>query len=274
MNKTFLMIGCGAMGKAMLSRWTMQEWMASTHFSIVKPTLPEPEWNTQPLLNWYQNLAQYQHSPDVVLLAVKPQKMKEVLPEIAQRFGAAPLYITVAAGISLQAYQYLLGEEMRMIRAMPNTPVSVGAGVITMVATTSIAQEEHAYAEKLFISLGSVFWLENEALMDIATAISGSGPAYVYLFMEALTEAAIAHGLPTQLAEQLVIRTMHGATALATASHQPPHILREQVTSKGGITEAALQQFTSNDKLFSLVANAIDAALIRAEALNTASSLM
>ncbi len=273
MKSKVLMIGCGSMGKALLSRWLDQEWMREFSFSIIKPSSPDAGWNARSDMKWYKNLQEYHESPDYILLAVKPQVMKEIGLSVKERFGTSPFYISIAAGITLDSYRHMFGGEVRIVRAMPNTPVSVGAGMTTLVSTDTVTESERAMAERLFASVGSAIWLENESQMDMTTALAGSGPAYIYIFMEALIKAGTERGLSACLAEQLVIHTMKGATLLAASSDYSLEILRRQVTSKGGITEAALQQFTDNDRLFSLVSSAMDEALIRAGALNTALSL-
>jgi pyrroline-5-carboxylate reductase len=263
-----LMIGCGAMGKAMLARWLHSNALASV--TIVKPTPLVDEWWAHTGVKCYETMAEVPTTPACIVLAVKPQMILQIMPEVRARFGITPLYITIAAGITLSSYRMMLGENIRLIRAMPNTPVAIGAGVTSLTATDTVTDSERESTEMLFAALGSVAWLESEAHMDIATALAGSGPAYAYLFMEALVEAGVAHGLSVETAKMLVMQTMLGSVQLAVDSVPSLQELRAAVTSKGGTTEAALQQFMENGGLFSLTASAINAALKRADSLNAA----
>lgn len=271
MTFSFLMIGCGEMGRAMLSGWMTQAWVKEVEIAIIKPSMPKEA--NQDSVKWYCSLEDYSNMPDIILLAVKPQTLKEVLPTLQKRFGIKPLYISIAAGITCKSYQQAIGNEVRLVRAMPNTPVSVGLGLTTMVATRNVTDIEREFVENLFLSLGTALWLDSESQINLTTAIAGCGPAYVYLFMEALIHAAVERGLSADIAQKLVLQTLYGATTLANKSSHSPEILREQVTSKGGMTEAALQQLTQDDILFSIMSNAIKAAISRGDALNSALSL-
>lgn len=176
---------------------------------------------------------------DVLVLAVKPQGMKPLLQEIAGSLAHRPLLISIAAGLPVHLFESVLGGDVRVIRAMPNTPALVGQGM------TAICRGQHASAPDLDTAadllgaVGEVVRVE-EADMDAVTAVSGSGPAYIFYVMEAMLEAASRMGMDADVARSLVLRTVEGAAALALASSGDPGTLRQRVTSKGGTTAAAL----------------------------------
>ena len=201
---------------------------------------------------------------DVVILAVKPPDMKTVLlelqPEVARQ---CPLMISVAAGIRIAAMRSWLGGHARLVRCMPNGPALVGCGVTALYAEPQLGEADRAVAQGVLATVGAVVWLEQEALMDAVTAVSGSGPAYFYLLIEALEAAARECGLPPQLARTLSVETAHGAGRIAHRGDAGPAELRAQVTSKGGTTEAALRVLESAD-LRGIVSRAVAAAAHRA----------
>ena len=178
---------------------------------------------------------------DVVVLAVKPQVMKLVCTELATGMGAhAPLYLSVAAGVRLAQLQAWLGRETRIVRAMPNTPALIGAGITGLIAGESVDAAGRELAEEVLAAAGRTLWIAREELMDAVTAVSGSGPAYFFLLMEALEAAGVAQGLPAEAARELVAHTALGAARMASQGNATPAALRERVTSPGGTTQAAL----------------------------------
>jgi len=179
--------------------------------------------------------------PAIILIAVKPQMIDEILPPLAERFGRGkPLWISIAAGKPIGALKKLLGGKARIVRAMPNTPALVGKGMSVCVAGKSVTDNDRAHVGALMRAVGDVAWLEDEKLMHAVTALSGSGPAYVFALIEALAAAGVQGGLSPELANQLAVQTVAGAGALAAESGQPAAVLRRNVTSKGGTTEAGL----------------------------------
>lgn len=177
---------------------------------------------------------------EVVFLSVKPQQMPELLAAIAPRLPSRALVISIAAGIRTAVLEAGLGGDARVVRAMPNTPALVGAGVTAICAGSRATPADMERAESLLRAVGHVVRVR-ELDMDAVTAVSGSGPAYVFYFMEALLEGAQQLGLDPALARQLVYGTLAGAARLASESSDPPAVLRERVTSKGGTTAAALE---------------------------------
>ena len=202
---------------------------------------------------------------DVVVLAVKPQQMREALAPLAGRLGDA-LAISVAAGLRVADLSRWLGGHPRVARAMPNTPALIGAGVTGMYAPDAVDGAGRELAERIVSAVGSVVWVDDETQMDALTAVSGSGPAYVFHFIEALEAAAVSRGFDGATARRLALDTVLGAARLAASSDDPPGVLREKVTSKGGTTAAALAVL-GDGGFVGLVDRAVAAAEARAREL-------
>ena len=179
-------------------------------------------------------------APDVLVLAVKPQQMKEAVAPLLGKLGNA-VVVSIAAGLDMAALSRWLGGHRKIVRCMPNTPALIGAGITGLCALPEVSADERALADRVLKAVGNTVWIESEARMDAVTAISGSGPAYVFLFIEALQQAAAEFGFTPEQGRQLAIETVQGAAALAAQSSEPASLLRERVTSKGGTTEAALK---------------------------------
>lgn len=176
---------------------------------------------------------------DIILLAVKPQFLDGVLAELKGKIRKDTLVMTVVVSISTAVYAEKLGAE-RVIRIMPNTPAQVGEGVLAWVATEAVSAEQKAMGEKILSALGMQFEVKKESDLDLITTISGSGPAYVYLFIEAMTDTAVQIGLPRPLAEKIVLQTVIGSSLYMKQTGKHPVILKNEVTSPGGTTAAAL----------------------------------
>jgi pyrroline-5-carboxylate reductase len=198
---------------------------------------------------------------DVLLLAVKPQQMREALAPLAGRLGPQ-LVVSIAAGLRMADLSRWLGRHRRLVRCMPNTPALIGAGITGLCADPSVDEAGRAAAEAVLAAVGEVVWIADEAQMDAVTALSGSGPAYVFHFIEALEAAGCGLGFDAATARCLALGTVLGAARLAAESGESPATLRERVTSKGGTTEAALKQMAA-DGLLPLVARALAAAEAR-----------
>jgi pyrroline-5-carboxylate reductase len=178
---------------------------------------------------------------DLVVLAVKPQQMAEAAQGVAAELAARPrTVVSVAAGIRLANLRHWLGDGVPLVRTMPNRPALIGAGITAACAGPDVGPGERAAVESVLSAAGALVWLEDESQMDAVTALSGSGPAYFFLLIEALEDAGVALGLPRGTARQLAVHTALGAGRMAAESADPPATLREQVTSKGGTTAAAL----------------------------------
>jgi pyrroline-5-carboxylate reductase len=198
---------------------------------------------------------------DVLLLAIKPQQMQEGLAPLAGRLGQQ-LVISIAAGLRLHDLSLWLGGHTKLVRAMPNTPALIGKGVTGMFAHETVLAKHKRYAETILNAVGCSVWVEQEALIDAVTALSGSGPAYVFYFIEALQSAGEALGLTPDNSRKLAIETLAGASALAAQSDETPAVLRERVTSKGGTTEAALKSLAA-DEFAAVISRALQAAANR-----------
>lgn len=205
---------------------------------------------------------------DVLVLAVKPQQMHEALAPLAGRLDGA-LVISVAAGLRVADLSRWLGGHARIARAMPNTPALIGAGVTGVYAPPAVDAAGREVVDRILSAVGSVVWVDEEARMDAVTAVSGSGPAYVFHFIEALEAAAVARGFDAGTARRLAIDTVLGAARLAAGSDDSPSVLREKVASKGGTTAAALAVFAEGD-LMGLVGRAVGAAEARGRELGDA----
>lgn len=206
-------------------------------------------------------------APRIIVIAVKPQQLDEVLPKLAKKFGSVPTYLTIAAGKPIAFYEKHLGQGAGIIRAMPNTPAMIGQGMTALYCNQATSTEGRAIATDLMDAVGKTLWLEDERLMDAVTAISGSGPAYLYYIIECMADAGVKQGLSKAAATELATATFAGASALAAGSDKDVVDLRKQVTSPGGTTEAALAIFQKNNALQSLIEEAVSAAVARAKLL-------
>ncbi|MCC7704411.1 pyrroline-5-carboxylate reductase [Janthinobacterium sp. GW460P] len=179
---------------------------------------------------------------DVIVLAVKPQSMRDVAAQLLPFLDGerAPLVLSIAAGIRAQDLSRWLGGYSAIVRCMPNTPALIGMGITGMVASDGVSDEQKKMADAILRAVGQTVWLDDEAKIDPVTAVSGSGPAYVFYFIEAMQQAAAELGLTPEQGTQLAIATFTGAAQLAANSSEPVSLLRERVTSKGGTTYAAL----------------------------------
>ena len=198
---------------------------------------------------------------EVLVLAVKPQQMRAALAPAHGKLGNH-LVVSIAAGLRLADIGRWLGGYRKLVRTMPNTPALIGAGITGLYADASVDHEGRATAEKILAAVGRTVWIEDEAMMDAVTAISGSGPAYVFYFIESLENAARNLGFDDESARMLAIETFLGAARLAESSADPIATLRERVTSKGGTTEAALLSFDA-DKLHAAIERGVQAANTR-----------
>jgi len=235
-QRGLVLLGCGKMGSALLSGWLDQGLAAGAVWVID----PHPS-------DWVKSVgglnlnADLPGNPAIVLVAVKPQMMAEALP-LLRRFGAGgTLILSVAAGTPLAAYETVLGLDTPVIRAMPNTPAAIGKGITALIGNECSHESDMVLAEELLAAVGQTVRLTSEDQMDAVTALSGSGPAYVFHLIEAMAGAGVAQGLPDDLAMQLAKATVAGAGALAEMADESPGELRVNVTSPGGTTAAALE---------------------------------
>ncbi|MEN3297291.1 MAG: pyrroline-5-carboxylate reductase [Burkholderiales bacterium] len=202
---------------------------------------------------------------DVIVLAVKPQQMKEVVAHLQPHVNSQ-LVLSIAAGIRAVDLSRWMNGHSAIVRTMPNTPALIGQGITGMVAMSGVSQRQREAADAIMRAVGATVWLDDEALIDPVTAVSGSGPAYVYYFIEAMQQAAQDMGLSAQQGTELAIATFVGASQLAAQSSEPISVLRERVTSKGGTTYAALTSMESSG-VKDAIARALKAAAARGKEL-------
>lgn len=232
-ERGLVLVGCGRMGGALLRGW-LARGLAPRAVHVIDPAAPA--WLAERGIATEGPLPA---DPAVLVLAVKPQKMGEVLPRIAALAQGDTLVLSVAAGVTLAAYQRAF-PQAAIVRAMPNTPAAIGQGITAIVGNARATETELRLAESLMGAVGRVVRLTDETQMDAVTAVSGSGPAYVFHLIETLAAAGAAEGLPADLALELARATVAGAGALAVAEDEDPASLREAVTSPGGTTAAGL----------------------------------
>lgn len=202
----------------------------------------------------------------IVLLAVKPQVMSEVLDEVREHVSAQQLFLSIAAGIPLRRLEQGLGERARVVRVMPNTPALLGKGMSVLAAGRHAKPRDVRQALQIFRAVGEALAVEDEALLDPVTGLSGSGPAYVYRFAEALVDAGVEQGLSEDVARRLVFRTLEGAAAMLLETGMSPRELREMVSSPGGTTLAGLAEL-ERARFTTAVGRAVAAATARSREL-------
>jgi len=203
----------------------------------------------------------------VVLLAVKPQQMDAVMAALAPLVGGRTLFLSIAAGKTIGYFQGHLGAAAAIVRAMPNTPAAVGRGMTVLAANAEVTPRQKEIGGALLAAVGGIDWVEDEALLDAVTAVSGGGPAYVFLLIETLARAGVEAGLPEELAMRIARGTVAGAGELVARSDAPAATLRANVTSPGGTTLEALKVLMAEDGLQPLMTRAIAAATRRSREL-------
>ncbi len=236
-DRGLVLLGCGKMGSAMLQGW-LSEKVAPAAVSIIDPM---PSGWAQALVEDGVSLNEaLPENPAVCVLAVKPQMMGDALPQLQALGNGTTLFISIAAGTPIAALESILGADTPIIRAMPNTPAAIGCGITALVGNDKTGDEQMNMAETLLLAVGQVVRLEDEAQMDAVTALSGSGPAYVFHLIETMAASGEAQGLPADMAMKLAKATVAGAGELAAQSEETPAQLRINVTSPNGTTAAAL----------------------------------
>ena len=221
-------------------------------------------------VNVHSDNAEAARQGAIWVVAVKPQVMRAVAEALAESAQALqPLIISIAAGITSRQLEHWLGGRLPVVRAMPNTPALVGAGATGLFANAQVSTQQRQWADELLKATGLTVWIDDETLMDAVTALSGSGPAYVFLLAEAMQAAGEALGLPAEAARALAVQTLAGAAQMLAESDEPAAVLRQRVTSPGGTTQAALDSFEAGG-FRALVAGAIAAASQRGRDLSAA----
>lgn len=261
-----LLVGCGHLGQALLRRWLNEN--TDLHFTIIKPSPLPDDCAVSQRIVWHTALPDNLASPDVIIYAIRPQLMAETLPQyrvLAQR----ATNISVAAGWSTQKIALYIGDAA-IIRTMPNVPAQIGQGMTPMVANATCDDGDRAIAEALFRAVGAFVWLDDEAQIDIATAVSGSGPAYVYLLAAVMTAVGTELGLPPDTAATLARATVRGAANYMVQSGETAETLYKAMLLPGGTTEAAMRRLLASDGLGTVMREAIIQAARRARQIGTA----
>jgi pyrroline-5-carboxylate reductase len=269
MGCSLLLVGCGKMGGALLDGW-----LAARSVDQVVVVEPQGAFPTD-MGSIGQRIVRCAgvsripsgFDPDVVVLAVKPQVMDEVVPGYAGFVRPGTVFLSIAAGKTIDYFGSRLGADAAIVRAMPNTPASVGRGMTVLVASADVTPEQRLLCETLMGAVGQVAWAEDEGMIDAVTAVSGGGPAYVFLLIETLARAGVAAGLPEDLAMKIARATVAGSGELAARSTEPAASLRKNVTSPNGTTQAALEVLMADDGMQPLFDRAIAAATARSREL-------
>jgi pyrroline-5-carboxylate reductase len=263
-KSTIVLAGAGKMGGAMLSGWLAQGLDAR----IVGVIEPHPSDQISALVTKGVRLNPTPKQIGAVaalVVALKPQMFREAGPDLKRYAGSSTLVVSIMAGTTIASIEELCGGSV--VRAMPNTPAAIGRGITVAVAANNVSPAQRAVADALLRATGSVEWVDDENLMDAVTAVSGSGPAYIFLLAEELARAGVEAGLPQELATRLARETVAGSGELLHRSDLPSATLRQNVTSPGGTTAAALEVLMGPDGMQSLLTRAVAAATRRSKEL-------
>jgi pyrroline-5-carboxylate reductase len=247
-----LLIGCGNMGGAMLAGW-LAAGLEASRFTIVDPLLPEAPSGVELLREVPARRF------DAILLGVKPQLLGEVAPKLAPLAGGGTIVLSILAGVELASLSARFPEAGGLVRIMPNLAAAIGKSPVALAAQ-GLDEAQRAAVTELLAPLGTPEWLADEGLFDLVTALAGSGPAFVYRFIDALASGAAALGLPQPQAERLALAMVEGAALLAAASPHPPAELARRVASPGGTTQAGLAVLDADQALARLVEATLAAA--------------
>ena len=264
MSEHVVLVGCGNMGYAMLEGWLGSGRLSKDQAIVVEPVDQLRNRAASLGISAYASESELPESlaPRLIIFAVKPQVILDVIPAYGKFAGTAS-YLSVAAGTQIAALENALGVSSAIIRCMPNTPAAIGKGMMVTVGNANVSAETEDFVRTLLSANGEVASIDDEALMDAVTAVSGSGPAYIFHFIECLTAAGEAAGLPGETAKLLASQTVYGAASLAATSTTEPGELRRQVTSPDGTTAAALDVLMGEDRLKNLLLDAVEAARAR-----------
>jgi pyrroline-5-carboxylate reductase len=267
LTRPLLLAGCGKMGGAMLSGW-LDSGIAGAGVMVVEP-MGAPSFEAAPGVTIVASADDIpaDFNPEVVVFAVKPQQMDSVAPGYARFATPGTAFLSIAAGKTIGYFEQHLGAGAAIVRAMPNTPAAIGQGITVTCPNVNVTPDQATLCSALMESVGDALSVDDEGLIDAVTALSGGGPAYVFLLVECLTEAGVQAGLPRDMAAKLSLVTVAGSGQLALTSDESPATLRENVTSPGGTTLEALNVLMAKDGLQPLMTKAIAAATARSKEL-------
>jgi len=268
LNGDLVLAGAGNMGGALLAGW-LERGLAPGHILVQDPAPPPriAELLRRHGVRVEAQLSALERPPAVLLMAVKPQVMEDVFPPLAKLIGPETVVLSVAAGRTIHSFERHLPPHTAVVRSIPNTPAAVARGITVATANAHVSAAHRATCQELLSAVGEVAWVDDEALIDPITAVSGSGPAYVFYLTECLAQAGVQAGLAPDLAQKLARWTVAGAGELLHRSDQSAEILRKNVTSPNGTTFAALQVLMSEKGLQPLLTDAVLAAARRSKEL-------
>jgi pyrroline-5-carboxylate reductase len=263
-----LLVGCGRMGSALLQGWIKQP---GFQFSVVEQNAISAVPSEGVSLQVYADPKEIPEDvrPDVVVFAVKPEVLLTTLAKYARFAEAGSLCLSIAAGVGLSRLEHVLPAKATVVRAMPNTPAAIGRGATVAVPNRYVTASHRRHCECLMGAVGDFVWVEDETLLNLVTAVSGSGPAYLFLLMESLANAGLQAGLPEELATRLAEKTICGAARLVEETGYSPSNLRKAVTSPGGATAAALSILMTESGLPDLMMRTVARAAERARELES-----
>jgi pyrroline-5-carboxylate reductase len=269
MSTSIVFVGGGNMATSLISGLRNADWSGDC-ITVIEPDADKgQQLAADYAVNTVTSANDRTREADVIVLAVKPQMLREVCEGLVEPLGdRKPLIVSIAAGVPIAGLREWLGADHAYVRCMPNTPSLIGAGATGIYADDAVTDDQRTLADSILKTAGMTAWVAEESLLDAVTATSGSGPAYFFAFMEAMQAGAIELGLDEATARELVLHTALGAARMAIESGDDPSTLREKVTSPGGTTAAALEQYAAGD-LNALVARAMEAAASRADSLAT-----
>ena len=263
MGSGLVLVGCGKMGGALLGGWIERGWAASD-ISVVEPDAAIAKaLREDPGVAAVADPGDLDPDVETVVFAVKPQAMEEVVPAYRPFAVAGAVFLSIAAGTTTAFLKGYLGAEAAIVRAMPNTPAAIGRGITAAMASGPVSEDQRRLCNGLLEAVGEVVWIDDEDLFDAVTALSGGGPAYVFLLAECMAQGGTDAGLPEDLARRLANATVAGAGELMGRSSEPPETLRRDVSSPGGTTVEALAVLMGEEGLQPLISRAIAAATER-----------
>jgi pyrroline-5-carboxylate reductase len=265
-NKQFSLIGPGVMAEAIIIGLIEKKVTSASNITAAGPRLERlKELEARYHINGNLDNAQAVHKADVVILCVKPQKLPEVMGDLKDNVPPEALVISIVAGAMLQSLITGLNHPL-VVRSMPNTPAQIGEGMTVWSQSPGTSPSQHDLAQQILAALGHEIYVEDESYIDMATAVSGTGPAYVFLFLEAMIDAGVHLGLPRRIAEEMVMQTIKGSIAYYGQNDSHPARLRNQVTSPGGTSATALY-YLEKMGFRTAISRAIWAAFIRSQEL-------
>ena len=266
-HSKILLVGCGKMGGALLSGW-LEQGIPAKNIQAIEPfqDFARPFLDQGITFHNSLDVLDTDFAPDFVLFAIKPQIMDEVIPAYS-RFSGKCTFISIAAGKTTSYFERKLGKDSAIIRTMPNMPASIRQGVTVACGNPYVTSKAKETCLSLLTAVGEANWLDDERLIDAVTAVSGSGPAYVFLLAETMAKAGINAGLSPKIAHRLASQTIAGSGALLVQSDENAETLRESVTSPGGTTEAALSILMGKNGVQKLISEAVSKAIERSKEL-------